>query len=124
MQSPSNINTLKEQIHHSVFPNAETAFHLHPYPMVISLDVEWTFLEGKIMKTYILLNSDSSASKLSLLKSGEFRVTHAGDFESVVQEFATLSLQNCLQTTPLMIRKPCVHLTQVFFCICCPFKSL
>ena len=69
MQSPSNINTLKEQIHHSVFPNVETAFHLHPYPMVISLDVEWTFLKVKIMKTYILLNSDSSASKLSLLKS-------------------------------------------------------
>lgn len=37
--------------------------------MVISLDVEWTFLKVKIMKTYILLNSDSSASKLSLLKS-------------------------------------------------------
>lgn len=68
MQSPPNINTLKEQIHHSVFPNVETTFHLHPYPMVISLDVEWTFLEVKIMKTYILLNSDSSASKLSLLK--------------------------------------------------------
>lgn len=69
MQSPSNINTLKEQIHHSVFPNVETAFHLHPYPMVISLDVEWAFLKVKIIKTYILLNSNSSASKLSLLES-------------------------------------------------------
>lgn len=64
MQSPSNINTLKEQIHHSMLPNVETAFHLHPYPMVISLDLEWTLLKAKIIKTYILLNSDSSASKL------------------------------------------------------------
>lgn len=64
MQSPSNINTLKEQIHHSRLPNVETTFHLHPYPMVISLDLEWTLLKAKIIKTYILLNSDSSASKL------------------------------------------------------------
>lgn len=68
MQSPSNINTLKEQIHRSVFPNVETAFHLHPYPVVISLDVEWTFLKVKMIKTHVLLNSDSSASKRSLLQ--------------------------------------------------------
>lgn len=106
MQSPSNINTLQEQIPPSVLPNVETTFHLHPYQLVNSWDVQWAFLKVKIMKTDITAQQWFPSFPTLCPRAAELKVAQAGDFENAVQEFVTLSCKTLFKWLLWCLRSP------------------
>lgn len=81
-------------------------------------------LEWRLWKYTLLLGSDSPASKLSLPKSSWAQSGSAWGLWECRAGICYTELQNSLQVTPLVVKKPRVHSAQVLFCICCPFKSL